>query len=205
MTGRPKVLNNFYSRESLNAAAIPITNRKVDSMRLQLLNHYPRIWMLSGALALLCLACGDDEEKAPTEPENGTPDVDAAAVQAQKLFGSLEPVLIEALGKVLVGGGTIEGEAGTIVVEGTTLTFEGFSSDGMLVLDGQLTLDIQATPLALKGELVASGVEGEEGPLNIAIDITIDTSADPPAYGGTVTVDEEVHQLAELLAAREES
>lgn len=174
-------------------------------MKLQLLNHYPRTWMLIGVLALLCVACGDDKDEAPTEPENGTPEVDPAVLRAQGLFASLEPILIEALGKVLVGGGTIEGEAGTITVQGTTLTIEGFSSDGVLFLDGQLTLDIQASPLTLKGELVANGIEGEEGPVDIIVDITIDSTTDPPTYGGTVTVGEDVHQLAELLADREES
>ncbi len=174
-------------------------------MRLQLLNNFPRTWMLIGVLTLLCLACGDDKEEGPTEPENGTPEVDPAVVQAQGLFASLEPILIEALGKVLVGGGTIEGEAGTITVKGTTLTMEGFSSDGVLFLDGELVLDIQVNPLTLKGELVASGVEGEEGPLDIIVDITIDSTTGSPTYGGTVTVGEEVYELAELLAAREDS
>ena len=174
-------------------------------MRRQLLNHYPRTWMLIGVLALLCAACGDDKEEGPTEPENGPPAVDPATVRAQGLFASLEPILIEALGKVLVGGGTIEGEEGTITVEGSTLTMEGFSSDGVLFLDGQLTLDIQANPLTLKGELVANGVEGEEGPLDILVDITIDSTTDPPTYGGIVTVGGEVHQLAELLEESEDS
>ena len=42
-------------------------------MRLRLANRRRHTWMLIGIMPLF-LACGDDEETGPTEPENGTVD-----------------------------------------------------------------------------------------------------------------------------------
>jgi len=155
---------------------------------------------------LLALACGGDDGNGPTEPENGISEEEQAAraqEQVRGLFTTLEPVVVQAMGLLLQGGGTIQGEQGTLVVAGTTMTLEGFSADGQLVLDGELTLDILAQPVTLKGDLVASGLEGQEGPVDVNVDITIDPTTDPRTYGGTVTVGEVVYDLAELLAEEE--
>ena len=111
-------------------------------------------------LTLLLLACGGDD--APTEPEPAPPDpAEAARAQARALFTSLEPVVGRALELMLTGGGTIEGEQGTLAVAGSTMTLESFSADGQLVLDGELVLDLLAQPVTLKGDLEASGLEGQ--------------------------------------------
>ncbi len=166
-----------------------------------------RLILLIMPLALLALACGDDEGNGPTGPENGTTKEEEAAEaqeQVQGLFSALEPVVVKAMGLLLTGGGTIEGEQGTLAVTGSTLTLESFSADGQLVLDGELTLDLLVQPVTLKGDLVASGLGGQEGPVDVNVDITIDATTDPPTYGGTVTVGEDVYDLAELFAEEEE-
>lgn len=150
-------------------------------------------------LILLLPACGGDD--APTEPEPAPPDAaEAARAQAQGLFTSLEPVVTKALELMLTGGGTIEGEQGTLAVAGGTMTLESFSADGQLVLDGELVLDLLAQPVTLKGDLQASGLEGQEGPVPVKVDITIDISTDPRTYGGSVTIGEDVYDLEELFA-----
>ncbi len=169
-------------------------------MRLQAAGR-PRTWTptLLVPLTLLFLGCGDDE--APTEPEPSPPDAEEAArAQAQALFTSLEPVVGKALELMLTGGGTLEGEQGTLTVAGSTMTLESFSADGQLVLDGELVLDLLAQPVTLKGDLEASGLEGREGSVPVEVDVTIDTSTDPRTYGGTVTIGEDVYDLDELFA-----
>lgn len=161
----------------------------------------PHTWTptLLMPLTLLLLACGGDE--APTEPEPSPPEAEEAArAQAQALFTSLEPVVARALELMLTGGGTMEGEQGTLTVAGSTMTLESFSADGQLVLDGELVLDLLAQPLTLRGDLQASGLESREGPVPVKVDVTIDISTDPRTYGGTVTVGEYVHDLDELFA-----
>ena len=166
-------------------------------------------WRMTAVLplALLALACGGDDGNGPTEPENGTSEEEQAAraqEQVRGLFTTLEPVVVEAMGLLLQGGGTIEGQqGGTLTVAGSTMTLESFSADGQLVLDGELTLDLLVQPLTLKGDLVASGLEGQEGSVDVKVDITIDPTTDPRTYGGTVTVGEVVYDLAELLAEEE--
>ena len=169
-------------------------------MRLQAAG-LPRTWTptLLVPLTLLFLGCGDDE--APTAPEPAPPDAaEAARAQAQALFTSLEPVVGKALELMLTGGGTLEGEQGTLTVAGSTMTLESFSADGQLVLDGELVLDLLAQPVTLKGDLEASGLEGREGSVPVKVDVTIDTSTDPRTYGGTVTIGEDVYDLEELFA-----
>ena len=149
-------------------------------MRLQIpgLHRRARRLPLLIPLALLFLACGGDD--APTEPEPAPPDAEAAArAQAQALFTSLEPVVAKALELMLTGGGTIDGEQGTLTVAGSTMTLESFSADGQLVLDGELVLDLLVQPVTLKGDLQANGIEGREGPVPVKVDVTIDISTDP--------------------------
>ncbi len=171
-------------------------------MRLRLANRRRHTWMLIGILPLF-LACGDEEETGPTEPENGNGDPEVAQAQAMELFGTLQPVMQEAFLKLALGGGTIEGEAGgTITVADNKMTLEEFSQDGELVLDGELTFDGTAEPPTLKGDLVGSG-EAYETPVDIGVDMTIDLANQE--YGGTVSVDGVVYEVAELLAAAENS
>ena len=169
--------------------------------------HRRGTWKLTAVLplALLALACGGDDGNGPTEPENGLSEEELAArarEQVQGLVSTLEPVLVNAMGLLLSGGGTLEGEQGTLTVAGSTMTLESFSADGQLVLDGELTLEI-GQPMTLKGDLVATGLGDQEDPVDINVDMTIDPTTDPTTYGGTITVGEVVYDLADLLAGEE--
>ena len=171
-------------------------------MRLRLANRRRHTWMLIGILPLF-LACGDDEDTGPTEPDTTAEEQAAAEAQATDLFGKLQPAMQQAFLKLALGGGTVEGEAGgTIAVADNKMTLEGFTQDGQLVLDGELTFDGEAEPPTLKGDLVGSG-EAYETPIDIGVDMTIDLVNQ--AYGGTVTVDGVEYDVEALLAAAESS
>ena len=58
------------------------------------------------------------ESTGPTEPEPTTEDPAAAQTRATELFGKLVPVMQEGFLKLVVGGGTIEGEAGGATLDG---------------------------------------------------------------------------------------
>ena len=168
-------------------------------MRLRLAGRRRHTWMLIGILSLF-LACGDDEETGPTEPDTTEEDQAAAQARATELFGKLVPVMQEAFVKLAVGGGTIEGETGgTITIADNVMTLEDFTQDGQLVLNGELTFDGAAQPPTLKGDLVGSG-EAYEAPVDINVDMTVDLTADPP-YGGSVTVGGVEYDVGALLAA----
>ena len=173
-------------------------------MRSEIAGRRRNLGLAALPLALLILSCGGDDAE-PAGPENGAPDEEARLQkQVQGLFTALEPAVIQAMTLLLTGGGTVEGEqGGTLTVEGSTLTLESFSADGDLVLDGELTVDLLVQPIALEGDLVVQGLEGREGPVDVKVDMTIDSTTSPPAYGGTLTLGEVVYEVAELLAEEE--
>ena len=172
-------------------------------MRLRFAGRGPHTWMLIGLMSLF-LACGDDEDPAPTEPGNGMQqpgddgeDLAAAQAQAAELFGMLQPVMTEAFLKLALGGGTIEGDGGgTITVADNEMVMEDFSPDGQFFLNGELTFDGEAEPPTLKGDLVATG-EAFEAPLDINLDMTVDVATQ--TYGGKVTVGGVEYDIAVLL------
>ena len=143
------------------------------------------VWLL--ALAALCYACSDDngkDEDTVTGPDLG--DVGGEVSLDAAVIAEMNAAVEKAIGLLFVGGGTVPGAGGgQIVVAGSTFAFEEYSPDGVFFLDGQLTMDLLAAPITVKGNLAFRGAAGE-GP--IVVDMTIDASTDPVTYGGTVIV-----------------
>lgn len=138
--------------------------------------------------AVVLTACNDDDDK-----DTVTGPTDATALD-QAVFTELSAAVQQAVGLIFVGGGTVPGAGGgQIVVTGVTFRFEEYSPDGEFFLDGELAMDILASPIAVTGELTYRNAE-EEGP--IVVDMTIDSNTDPPTYGGTVLVDGEPVDVA---------
>jgi hypothetical protein len=101
-----------------------------------------------------------------------------------------------AIGLLFIGGGTAPGVGGgQIVVSGSTFVFEQYSPDGVFFLDGQLTMDLLASPITVKG---SPSFRNEQGEAPIVVDMTIDASTDPITYGGTITFDGVAIDLATL-------
>ncbi len=110
------------------------------------------------------------------------------------VIGVLSGVLQEAVALLFTGGGTVPGAGGgQIVVEGTSFIFEDYSTDGELVINGQLDLEILASPVTLKGTIQLTGsIESE-----VVVDMTIDVTADPFVYSGIVAIDGETYSVDE--------
>ena len=149
-------------------------------MDTRLIKTLPVIFLSLGLL----VGCGDDDDdKAPTG-QNGEAvdaqlsDEEQAAAVFEDLQESLAPIAA-----LLLTGGTAQGEQGTATVAGPTLTFEEYSHDGALIVNGELAMALGLTSLSLKGTLDLSGsYEGE-----VEVNLTVGAS-DPPTYAGTVTV-----------------
>ena len=131
----------------------------------------------------LLVACGDDDDKAPTGPngegaDNELSDEEQAVAVFEDLQQSLAPIA-----SLLITGGTAQGEQGTATVADNTLSFEDYSPDGELIVNGDLAISPGLSGLSLTGTLDLTGsYEGEVG-----VDLTIGIG-DPPTYAGTVTV-----------------
>tara|TARA_Y100000588_G_scaffold35020_1_gene33804 strand:- start:165 stop:476 length:312 start_codon:yes stop_codon:yes gene_type:complete len=82
------------------------------------------------------------------------------------------------------------GESGACL---TSFIIEDYSNDGELVINGQLDLEILASPVTLKGTIQLTGsIESE-----VVVDMTIDVTADPFVYSGIVAIDGETYSVDE--------
>lgn len=168
------------------------------------------LWWLScllvGGLLLACSS--DDDDKADADPvgpgpsDNGDNPVGSLDTA---VFAQINSAIEQAVGLLFLGGGTVPGDGGgQIVVDGSTFTFDQFSPDGTLELDGQLTMNLLAAPITVTGtiDFLGAGEDGDEGGQMI-VDMTLDATTSPPTYGGTVTIGDEVLNVQDLLAASE--
>ena len=172
------------------------------------LNKSMSVLLLAACSFVACGSSDDGDSKSlvgPTTEESEAPDTDGATFppadevqldpEALVVFESLGATLTQAVGVMFQGGGTLDGELGSLIIEGQTIALDGYSPDGELILDGELTLNILAQPLTVKGAMSMSGSSTGE----VVIDMTV-ASGDPTVYGGTVTVDGTPYDVAALAA-----
>ena len=132
--------------------------------------------------------CGDDANK---EPAATAPDFTANQV----LLAEMEVALEKSVALIFTGGGRVPGSGGgQVLVEGTSFIFQQYSPDGELVIDGQLDLNVLASPVTLKGTIQLAGSMEFE----VLVDMTINILDEPISYGGTLIVDGEVFDVAEI-------
>ena len=143
------------------------------------------------AMGALVVACGDDDTESPAAP------VDTELSDAAVMFRDLSSSIGQAMGLMLTGGGTLEGEQGSVEVVGSTFTLSAYSPNGEIVMDGELTIEPLAAPVRIDGHLTVTGTfEGEA-----EVHITVDMSTSPPTYGGTVKLGDETYEVADLVEA----
>ncbi len=153
------------------------------------------------SLALCCVlalaACGGDDDKAPTGSEDG------AGAQISPEAVALTGVLVQSFQSAffasLVADTTaIAGVEGTVKIMGNTWLMEGYSPDGLLFLDGALDVGKQLFPnIPVKGTLNLSGAQ--EGVM--VMDMVISVQGTELGAMGTITIDEVVFNIADLIAA----
>jgi len=153
------------------------------------------VWLVLVLMpGLVLCGCGDDD--SPTEPEPEDPILETA------FFEGLFPSMKEAAGLVLVGGGRIEGMEGALVVTpvmttesvGATLAFEGFSHDGEIYINGELSIDLMEAPATVTGDLTLSGTPTGTAVVSATYDLATE------AYGGTITIEGEEYDVAAIAS-----
>ena len=150
-------------------------------------------------LAITCVAfwtgCGGDD-KGSSNPVDPATTAEVLAVVAA-MGAATEDIDIAQLFSSSEGQ-VVEGESGQIVVTLTTWTFEDYSPDGAMVLNGELAIGVVSVPLTIKGELQISGSQDAV----VDIDMTLDISEqDNPQLGGKVIYNGVKFEVVDLIAA----
>ena len=150
--------------------------------------------------ALVLVACGDDDEAAPVEPEPTAAEITPEIIA---LYGPLVASFEGIFFAVLVGTTSVEGEGGgSVEIAGNEWTMQDYAPDaeGTLIINGTLNVGIDQTPIPLTGTVNLSGAQEAEVVLDIAISIGADGAL---SATGKVTVDGAEFDAAELSAAVE--
>ena len=148
--------------------------------------------------ALVLVACGDDDEAAPVEPEPTAAEITPEIIA---LYGPLVASFEGIFFAVLVGTTSVEGEGGgSVEIAGNEWTMQDYApnAEGTLIINGTLNVGIDQTPIPLTGTVKISGAQEAEVVLDIAISIGADGGL---SATGKVTVDGAEFDAAELSAA----
>ena len=151
------------------------------------------------AITAFLIGCGDDGGNGKSNPADPQTSTDALSVvsamgsaaegiDAQQLFSSSE-------------GQVIEGESGQVVITLTMWSFEEYSPDGAMVVNGELAIGVIAVPFTIVGELQISGSQEAL----VEVDMTLDLSdSENPQLGGEVIYNGVRFDVVDLVAVASE-
>ena len=143
--------------------------------------------------------CSDDEESTPVEPE----------LEPETITGEITPEIVALYGTLvssfqniffaaLIPGTTsVPGEGGSVEIAGNDWTFQDYSPDGALIINGTLNVGIDQTPIPWTGTVTFSGSQEAE----LVIDMELSVGTDGLSATGTITIDGAEFDVAELSAA----
>ena len=152
--------------------------------------------VLCGALVLV--ACGDDDEPAPIEPEPAAAELTPEVIG---LYGTLVSTFTNIFFAALVPGTTsVPGEGGgSVEISGNDWTLNEYSPDGALIANGALNIDLTQDPIPMSGEVTLSGSHEAELVLNMQLSV----GADGLSATGTININGAEFDVAEVSAAAE--
>ena len=147
--------------------------------------------------ALVLAACGDDDEAAPVEPEQ--PAAAEITPEIIGLYGTVVGTFQDIFFAVLIPGTTsVAGEGGgSVEISGNDWTFQDFSPDGALIVNGAINVGIDQTPIPLTGTVTLSGSQEAE----LMLDMQLSVDADGLSAVGTLTINGAEFDVAEVSAA----
>jgi len=139
---------------------------------------------------------GDDGDEAPTGPDS---ELAEGSEEIAFLAGALMQSLQEAFFASLLADPTsVEGEEGDLQIVGNKWTFNNYSNDSKLFIDGVLMVDKEQFPdIPVEGELQLSGTQ--EGTL--VVDMTVSVQGVEFAATGTIKLGDQVCDIADVMAA----
>ena len=150
--------------------------------------------VLCGALVLV--ACGDDDEAAPVEPEPAAAEITPEIVG---LYGTVVTAFTNIFFAALVPGTTsVPGEGGgSVEISGNDWTLNEYSPDGELIANGTLSVALDQTPIPLSGEVTLSGSHEAE----LILDMQLSVGTDGLSATGTININGAEFDVAEVSAA----
>ena len=130
----------------------------------------------------------------PVEESQLTPEIIA-------LYGTLVTTFTDIFFAALVPGTTsVPGEGGSVEIAGNDWTFQDYSPDGALVINGTLNIGIDQTSIPLTGTVTFSGSQEAELELDIEFSIGADGTL---SATGTITINGAEFDVAEISEAAE--
>ena len=151
--------------------------------------------VLCGALVLV--ACGDDDDAAPVEPEPEP--VAELTPEVIGLYGTLVNTFTNIFFAALIPGTTsVPGEGGgSVEISGNDWTLQDYSPDGELIANGALNIDLTQDPIPMSGEVTLSGSHEAE----LILDMQLSVGADGLSATGMITINGAEFDVAEVSAA----
>ena len=148
------------------------------------------------AFSLLWAACGSDSssDSTPTGPVPTEADVLSVLTSLANGFAGLDLAQFFSGEEQVVEG--FEGQ-GSLVITVSSWTFAQYSPDGLVTMDGVLTLT-GLTPILISGDLTLSG--DPQGTVGVNMTVDISAGVENLALGGTVKFNGVEFDVAEVLA-----